>query len=217
MFAQDWVLGSAAILLYPLQAYLVPRLQRRLNELRREITIGKRQLSESIGEVVGSIQDVHAHNTVHYESALFSKRMEGLYRIRLAIFKRKFLIKFINNFLAQVTPFFFYSIGGVLVIWGELSFGALVAVLAAYKDLNAPWKELLSYYQQKEDARIKYDLLHETFQPPGLLPASLQEEEPDPLPRLVGELNAARSICATRQATAQVRGRSRSGLTCRVG
>ena len=68
-----------------------------------------------------------------------------------------------------MTPFFFYSIGGYLVIRGELSFGALVAVLAAYKDLSDPWKELLNYYQVKEDARVKYDLLVETFQPAGML------------------------------------------------
>ena len=77
---------------------------------------------------------------------------------------------------AQVTPFFFYSIGGYLVIQQELTLGALVAALAAYKDLSAPWKELLNYYQIMEDARIKYDLLIETFQPDGLLSGQSLEE-----------------------------------------
>ena len=39
-----------------------------------------------------------------------------------------------------MTPFFFFSVGGILVIEGNLTFGALVAALAAYKDLSAPWK-----------------------------------------------------------------------------
>ena len=43
------------------------------------------------------------------------------------------------------------------MIRGNLSFGALVAVLAAYKDMASPWKELLDFYQQKEDSRIKYE------------------------------------------------------------
>ncbi|NJO67740.1 MAG: hypothetical protein HC826_02095 [Rhodospirillales bacterium] len=51
---------------------------------------------------------------------------------------------------------------------------ALVAVLAAYKDLASPWKELLDWYQQKEDARVKYDQLIEQFDPPGMLPETLQ-------------------------------------------
>lgn len=34
------------------------------------------------------------------------------------------------NFLNNLVPFFFYLIGGYLVIEGQISFGALVAVLA---------------------------------------------------------------------------------------
>src|SRR3546814_7980036 len=73
--------------------------------------------------------------------------------IRFEIYQRKFFIKFLNNFINQLTPFFFYAIGGYLVIRGNLSFGALIAVLAAYKDLAGPWKELLDYYQMKEEDR----------------------------------------------------------------
>jgi hypothetical protein len=38
-----------------------------------------------------------------------------------------------------------------------LSFGALVAVLTAYKDFSAPLKELFGYYQTMEDTRIRYE------------------------------------------------------------
>ena len=192
MFVQDWVLGLAAIALYPVQMYVIPKLQYRVNMLKRDTVVSRRQLSERIGELVAGVQEVHAHDTSQFEGALLSERLGRLYVLRLDIYKRKFMIKFLNNFLAQVTPFFFYAIGGYLVIGGELTFGALVAVLAAYKDLNAPWKELLNYYQMKEDARIKYELLYETFQPAGMLEARLQEEEPDPIPRLDGEIVANR-------------------------
>jgi len=47
------------------------------------------------------------------------------------------LCQILNNFIGQLTPFFFYLIGGYLVIQGDISFGSLVAVLSAYKDLNA--------------------------------------------------------------------------------
>jgi ABC-type multidrug transport system ATPase subunit len=78
-----------------------------------------------------------------------------------------------------------------LVIRGSLSFGALVAILAAYKDLASPWKELLGYYQNKEDARVKYDLLYEIFEPPGMLDARLLSEEPPDGVVLEGELLAS--------------------------
>ena len=173
MFAQDWILGTAAIALYPLQGWLIPKLQRRVNLLKKERVLKVRKLSERIGEIVTGIREVHGHDTSQFELADYSMRLGEIYSIRLEIFRQKFFIKFVNNFIAQVTPFFFYSIGGYLVIKGDLTFGALVAVLAAYKDLSAPWKELLNFYQIKEDCRIKYELLLETFQPPDLLDADM--------------------------------------------
>ena len=169
MFVQDWILGLSAVLLYPLQMWLIPKLQRQVNLLKKERTLKVRKLSERIGEVVAGIQEVHAHDTSQFELADYSSRMSQIYAIRFQIYRKKFLIKFLNNFIAQITPFFFFSVGGWLVIRGELSFGALVAVLAAYKDLSSPWKELLTYYQQQSDATIKYDLLVDTFQPEGML------------------------------------------------
>ena len=173
-----------------MQAWLIPKLQRRLNLLKKERVFKVRKLSERIGEVVTSIRDVHSNDTSQYELAEYSERLGSIYDTRFAIYKQKFLIKFLNNFIAQITPFFFYSIGGLLVIKGELSFGALVAVLAAYKDLSAPWKELLDYYQVKEDARIKYELLLETFEPPGLLDEALQSGDLETVPVLTGEMRA---------------------------
>ncbi len=178
MFVQDPVLGTAAVVLYPVQAYLIPKLQRKLNALKKERVIHVRKLSERIGEVVTGIREVHSHDTSQYELADFSERVGDIYGIRVQIYRQKFFIKFLNNFIAQVTPFFFYSIGGYLVIRGSLSFGALVAILAAYKDLANPWKELLNYYQVKEDARLRYDLLYEIFEPPGMMETRLCPRNP---------------------------------------
>ena len=60
--------------------------------------------------------------------------------IRFDIYKKKFLIKFLNNFIAQLGPFFFFSIGGYLVIQGQITLGALVAVVGAQKDMASPWR-----------------------------------------------------------------------------
>ncbi len=191
MFVQDPVLGAAAVALYPMQGWLIPKLQRRVNRLKKERVVLVRKLSERIGEVVSGIEQVHAHDTSRYELADFSARVGEIYEVRYQIYRQKFFIKFLNNFLAQVTPFFFYSIGGYLVIRGELSFGALVAVLTAYKDLSDPWKELLNFYQLKEDAKLRYELLLETFEPRGMLAESLQEGELEPDTALTGTLVAS--------------------------
>ena len=134
-----------------------------------------RRFSDKVGETVSGITDMHVNNTSRYEKALASNRLADIYRIRFDIYRKKFFIKFLNNFLAQLTPFFFYAIGGYLVIMGKLSLGALVAVLAAYKDLASPWKELLKFYQITEDTRVKYKQIIEQFQPGNMLNPDLQK------------------------------------------
>ena len=190
VFIQDPILGLAAISLYPIQGYLIPRLQRRVNELAKQRVQAVRETARNIGETVSGVTEIHAHDTSQYELAKFAGRMGRIYEIRYEIYQRKFFIKFLNGFLAQLTPFFFYSIGGYLVIEGDLSFGALVAVLAAYKDLTPPWKELLKYYQRQADARIKYEQVTMQFAPADMLDESLQTADPEPDERLSGDIVA---------------------------
>ena len=129
---------------------------------------------------MAGVVEVHANDTSNLELSRFAERLGRIYEIRYEIYRRKFFIKFLNNFIDKLTPFFFFSIGGYLVIAGDLTFGALVAVLAAYKELAAPWKELLTWYQQKEDVRIKYEQVIEQFDPDGMLPSDMQEMEGEP-------------------------------------
>ena len=171
MLIQDWKLGVAALALYPLQIYLIPKLQRRVNMLGKERVKTVRSLSERIGEAVTGAHEIHANDTSQYELSDFSSRLGKIYDIRYEIYRRKFFIKFLNNFLALLTPFFFYSIGGWLVIKGDISMGALIAVLGAYKDVSAPWKMLLTWYQRLADSRIKYEQLIDKFEI-----ATLQDE-----------------------------------------
>jgi len=77
------------------------------------------------------------------------------------------------------------------VIRGTLSFGALVAVLAAYKDLASPWKELLDFYQNNQNSRITYDQIVEQFEPANMIDQTLLLAEPETIPHLTGELAVA--------------------------
>ncbi len=175
MFMQDWVFGLASVALIPIQGYIIPKLQQQVNVLKKERVLKIRKLSERIGETISGAQEIRLQGTQRYSLAEFSHWLGGLFYIRLEIFRKKFFMKFLNNTIGQVTPFLFYLFGGMLVIKGELTIGALVAALSAYKDLTSPWKELLNHYQAHEDSKIKYQQIIDQFSPSGLLPL------PDPV------------------------------------
>ena len=191
IFSQDPWMGVASILLYPIQGWIIPRLQKKVNMLGKARVREVRKLSEKIGESVSGIQEIHANDTAQYELADFSQRLGTIFTIRFQIYNKKFFIKFLNNLLANLTPFFFFSIGGYLVIGGEISLGSLVAVLAAYKDLSPPWKALLTYYQIQADSRIKYDQVITQFEPQGLMDEGKQYSDADEFESFHGEVAAA--------------------------
>jgi ABC-type multidrug transport system fused ATPase/permease subunit len=191
LFMQNPWIGLAAVSLYPLQAYLIPKLQRRVNQLGKERVRNVRRLSDRIGEMIGGVQEVHGHGTQVWERADFTRRLGHIFKVRFEIYQRKSFVKFLNNMLNQMVPLLFYSIGGYLVIKGSLSVGALTAALAANKDMSSPWKELLDYYQQLQDSKIKYDQVTEQFKPENMFDEALQAPLDGPPPRLEGPIVAA--------------------------
>jgi ABC-type multidrug transport system fused ATPase/permease subunit len=150
MFVQDPILGAAAVTLLPVQLAIIPILQRRINRLARRRVAEMRALGGELGDQAAG------YGTGRQGVRTVASAIRNLQAIRQDTHRVKFLMKSLNNFLSALTPFFLYSIGGYLVIDGRLSLGALIAVLAAYKDLSAPLRELFTYYQQAEDVRIRY-------------------------------------------------------------
>jgi len=167
---QHVYLGMVAFGMVVVQAIIIPKLRRRLLVLSRERQIASRQLAGRVAECVDGIVEIHAHDTANYERADFAARLGRLFLIRFEFYQRKFLIKFLNNLLSQITPFLFYLVGGYLTIVGRLDIGALVAVIAAYKDLPGPVKELIDWDQERMDTNIKYSQVIEQFTVDNLTP-----------------------------------------------
>ncbi len=208
LFYQDWRMAAAAVMLYPLQVWLIPKLQRRVNLLGKERVRRVRRLSDRIGETVQGVQEIHAHDASRRAMAEFADQLGDIFHVRYGIYRKKFFIKFLNNFIQQLGPFFFYSMGGYFVIIGELQIGTLVAAISAHKDLAAPWKELLAYYQQFADATIKYESVINQFAPPGMRDAAYQLDEPDDIPSFGGEIQVANLTLLDDQDVAVVDGTS---------
>ncbi|MCA0907355.1 cyclic nucleotide-binding domain-containing protein [Ruegeria marisrubri] len=188
LFMQSVWFGLASIALIPLQAWLIPKLQRQINLLNKDRIQEVRRLSSEIGETAAGISDLRTNGGWRYRLAQFSHRLGNLFEIRFRIYNKKFFMKFLNNLITQMTPFLFYSVGGYLAITGEVTVGALVAALGAYKDLSGPWKDLLTYYNQVQDMSLRWEIVTERFAPDNMIPEELFLGEPETIPRLTGDI-----------------------------
>ena len=190
MFMQDLYLGLAASALVPFQAYLVPRLQRTVNVLTETIVMRERELSTQITEVVDGVQEVHAQDGSAHVLEKIRRRLGRVTVDRLEASTRASFLKLCTTLLGHLTPFSFYLVGGWLVIRGDLSFGALVAALAAHRNLAEPWTDLLDYYRDLAEARTKFDVVVRQFNPANIWPAILRESPPGEVPHLTGPIEA---------------------------
>jgi putative ABC transport system ATP-binding protein len=191
---QSFTLGLVAAAIVGVQVVLIPRLRRRLLVLGRQRQLTARQLSGRVAEIVEGIIGVRVNDTSNWERAEISDRLAKIFFIRFDIYQWKFLVKFINNLLAQVTPFVFYLIGGYLAIRGRLDIGQLVAVIGAYKDLPSPLKDLIDWDQQRLDVQVKYTQVVEQFTIGNILDPSLQKLDPSTPPKIAREVAASNVV-----------------------
>ncbi|MEM9105840.1 MAG: ABC transporter transmembrane domain-containing protein [Pseudomonadota bacterium] len=189
LFVQSVWLGLAAVLMIPLQAYIIPKLQRQINLLNKERILVIRSLSDRINESVSGVEELRNNNGLSHALADFSRRLGNIFSIRLKIYNKKFFMKFLNNFMNQLTPFFFLSIGGYLVIEGQLTVGALAAALAAHKELMTPWRDLLAFYSQIQDVSIRYVTITEQFTQSDMIDEELFYGTPTSSPELKGDIH----------------------------
>ena len=187
IIVQNFWLGMIAAAIVGVQAVVIPRMRKRLLELGRQRQLTARELSGRVGEIVDGIGTIHGNDTSNLERADIASRLGLIFKIRYDLYQWKFLVKFLNNFLAQVTPFLFYAIGGYLALQGRLDIGQLVAVISAYKDLPGPLKELIDWDQMRQDVQVKYQQVYEQFNVEPLIGANIQEIPTE----VIGPLTAA--------------------------
>lgn len=175
LFTQSVFVGAVTVVVLAIQMLVIPRLRRKILQLGRQRQITARALAGRIAEVVDGAQDIHVHDTSNYERADIVHRLGIIFKIRFDLYQRKFFVKYLNNMLAQTTPFLFYLIGGYLALKGSFDTGSLLASINAYKDVPSPIKELIDWDQQRQDVQIKYDQVIEQFSPKDMLDAAKQD------------------------------------------
>lgn len=156
-------LALATLAIYPIVIFVLPILQKKVNDLNKQRVDISRQTSSVIAESISGITEIHAHGSFSEENKKFEGLIGHLQKVRTRWTLLRHSIKTTNNFFISLGPFIVFILGGYLTIKGELHLGALVAFLSAQEKLYDPWKELIAFYQLFQDALIRYRKTTEYF------------------------------------------------------
>ena len=159
----NWLLGIVSLSIYPVVLFLLPILQKRANNANKKRVDTTRTLSNRITESITGIHEIHGNGAYEIENNKFDALVDRLYGIRVVWTLFRQLVKVVNNFFNNLSPFLIFIIGGYLAMQGRLELGALVAFLSAQEKLYNPWKEMIQFYQVYQDASITYKRTMEYF------------------------------------------------------
>ncbi len=157
------LLALLSFAIYPFEIAIIPMLQNRLNRLNQERIDVTRSLSNTIGEAIAGIREIQAHGGYPIERKKFEGFIARVFSLRQRMNITNYGIKFTNNFFQNLGPFILFLLGGYLTMTRRFNLGALVAFLSAYEKLYDPWKELMNYYQDFQDSRIRYRRVMDYF------------------------------------------------------
>jgi ABC-type bacteriocin/lantibiotic exporter with double-glycine peptidase domain len=162
-----WVqaeIAAFAIVLFLPQMFLVPLGQRRINRW----AANHARLLRKLGDVIVSTEK--AKLTRANASGRFNRLASRARRARVKIYRIKFALTALGNFIDAVGPLIVLSVGGWLVLQGKTEVGTLVVFISGFQRIAEPWDQLLTFYRTTSNARVKYKLIADAM--PGDAPAT---------------------------------------------
>lgn len=153
VWVEPAIAGLAALVYTPL-AILLPRMQALINRLSRTRTAMVRNLGHD-AVAIGALPV--AARRKKRERAL--RLVERIFQTRLRIYRHKFFLTFLGNFLDALGPIIVLVFGGYLVIRGSAEVSTLVVFISGFQRLSDPWDQLVNFYRSVSHARVSYALV----------------------------------------------------------
>jgi len=155
-----WVqpeIAAFAMALFVPQIVIVPMGQRRINRW----AANHARLLRKLGDVVVSGEKDTLSLT--HRKRRFSKLARGAFTTRVLIYRVKFFLTFLGNFIDAIGPLIVLAVGGYLVMRGRAEVGTLVVFISGFQKVADPWDQLLTFYRTTSNARTKYRLIVDTL------------------------------------------------------
>jgi ABC-type multidrug transport system fused ATPase/permease subunit len=155
-----WVqpeIAAFALALFVPQIVIVPLGQRRINRW----AVNHARLLRKLGDVIVS-SGKDALSPAHRKRR-FAKLARGASTTRVLIYRVKFFLTCLGNFIDALGPLIVLAVGGWLVLQGKAEVGTLVVFISGFQKVAEPWDQLLTFYRTTSNAQTKYRLIVDTM------------------------------------------------------
>jgi ABC-type bacteriocin/lantibiotic exporter with double-glycine peptidase domain len=142
-----------AVVFFP-QVGFVPAMQSAINRRVQSKIVVMRDVSAGIVDA-GSAKD---HDGIQYA------RIEELFSLDMGVYKIKFTMNFLMNFMMQLGYAGIFALGGYYVITGKTEIGTVVAFVSGLSKINDPWGDLVNWYRDLKVTQVKYGLIRDSAQ-----------------------------------------------------
>ena len=151
IYLQPWMALVALTLFVP-QCLFVPMVQNAINQRTEARIQVMRRLS---GDIVAET----ANGVLERESRSYAQRVRNIYTLNMQIYWRKYSMNFLINLLYHWGTVGILFVGGWFVMQGKTEVGTVVAFISGLTKVNDPWNDLVTFFRDMTNARIKYQLI----------------------------------------------------------
>ncbi|HTW54287.1 MAG TPA: ABC transporter ATP-binding protein [Stellaceae bacterium] len=151
IYLQPWMAAVALVLFVP-QCAFVPLVQRAINRrTEARIQVMRRLSADIVAET--------AEGVLEREERSYKQRVHLVYALNIQIYWRKYAMNFLINLLYHFGTVGILFVGGWFVMDGKTEVGTVVAFISGLTKVNDPWNDLVTFFRDMMNARVKYQLI----------------------------------------------------------
>jgi len=146
------LMAMVALALFVPQCLFVPLVQKAINRrTEARIQVMRRLSADIVAET--------AEGVLERESRSYRQRVRNIYALNMQIYRRKYSMNFLINVLFHLGIVGILFVGGWFVMHGRTEIGTVVAFISGLNKVNDPWNDLVVFFRDMTNARVKFRLI----------------------------------------------------------
>jgi ABC-type bacteriocin/lantibiotic exporter with double-glycine peptidase domain len=146
------MMAAVALVLFVPQCLFVPMVQKAINQrTETRIQVMRRLSADIVAET--------AQGALEHEERSYRRRVGSVYSLNMQIYRRKYAMNFLINLLYHFGTVGILFVGGWFVMQGKTEVGTVVAFISGLTKVNDPWNDLVTFFRDMTNARVKYQLI----------------------------------------------------------